>query len=147
MVPIGRGQRELIVTVRLERPPPLSTPSLSNWKGGTMVRMRSRSCTGSTLPSVRSVQPSHSLYRPWRRTSLRDHKYILPAYLPLSPRRVYPENINDMEALQVTGPTFHKSRSRGLVVVGFPRHGHDAALHVWVGRVVVVQQVHRSRQE
>lgn len=74
---------------------------------------------------------------------LRGHQRILFAYLSLGPR-INPQNVNDMETLQIACPTFYEGRTRGPVIVGFNRRGHNSTLNDQVGRVVAVQQVHRN---
>ena len=70
MVPIGRGQRELIIGDRQTGKTAVAIDTILNQKRWNDGKDEEKSCTASTLLLVRSVRLSLSSCRPSRRTTL-----------------------------------------------------------------------------
>lgn len=70
LVPIGRGQRELIIGDRQTGKTAVALDAMLNQRDGTMVQMKRRNCTVSMLPLVRRDQLLLNWSKPWNKMTL-----------------------------------------------------------------------------
>ena len=88
LIPIGRGQRELIIGDRQTGKTAVIIDTIINQKRSTPAPTRARSSTASTSPSARSAPPSRSSCRRWRNTA----RWSTPSSSP--PPRPIPRRCN-----------------------------------------------------